>query len=177
LQPDSPFEAHHCGTCTACLDACPTAAFVEPGVLDARRCISYLTIELKGAVPLDLRTGIGDWTFGCDICQEVCPWNRKAPAAANAAMQARPELESLDLIELLGLTDDEFRSRFRDTALMRTKRRGLLRNAALVLGNTGDERALPALRRAQEDTEPLIQEAARWAAAEIERRRDRIVLG
>jgi epoxyqueuosine reductase len=168
LRPDEPFEARHCGTCTACLDACPTSAFVGPGVLDARRCISYLTIELKSEVPLDLRSGLGDWVFGCDVCQEVCPWNRKAPVAA---MQARPELESLDLIELLGLSDMEFRQRFRDTALMRTKRRGLLRNAALVLGNNGDERALPALRRALDDSEPLIQEAARWAIGEIERRR------
>jgi epoxyqueuosine reductase len=172
LTPDDPFQARHCGTCTACLDACPTAAFVEPGVLDARRCISYLTIELKGAVPLELRNGLGDWLFGCDVCQEVCPWNRKAPAALDAAMQARPELESLDLIEVLGLSEMEFRRRFRDTALMRTKRRGLLRNAALVLGNNGDERALPVLRRALNDAEPLIQEAARWAVGEIERRRD-----
>ena len=168
LRPDEPFEARHCGTCTACLDACPTSAFVGPGVLDARRCISYLTIELKSDVPLDLRSGLGDWVFGCDVCQEVCPWNRKAPVAA---MPARPELESLDLIELIGLSDVEFRQRFRDTALMRTKRRGLLRNAALVLGNNGDERALPALRRALDDPEPLIQEAARWAVREIERRR------
>ncbi len=171
LRPDEPFEAKHSGTCTACLDACPTAAFVGPGVLDARRCISYLTIELKSDVPLDLRNGIGDWVFGCDICQEVCPWNRKAPMAMDAAMQARPELESLDLIELLGLSDMEFRLRFRDTALMRAKRRGLLRNAALALGNTGDEQALPALRRALDDPEPLIHEAARWAIGEIERRR------
>jgi epoxyqueuosine reductase len=177
LRPDPPFEAHHCGTCTACLDACPTAAFVGPGVLDARRCISYLTIELKGDVPLDLRSGLGDWAFGCDVCQEVCPWNRKAPPAMDAAMQARPELESLDLIELLGLSEEGFRKRFRDTALMRSKRRGLLRNAALLLGNNGDERALPALRRALEDTEPLIQEAARWAVAEVERRRELSVLG
>jgi epoxyqueuosine reductase len=177
LRPDPPFEAHHCGTCTACLDACPTAAFVGPGVLDARRCISYLTIELKGDVPLDLRSGLGDWAFGCDICQEVCPWNRKAPVAMDAAMQARPELESLDLIELLGLSEEGFRKRFRGTALMRSKRRGLLRNAALVLGNNGDERALPALRRALEDTELLIREAARWAVAEIERRRELSVLG
>ena len=172
LRPDAPFEAHHCGSCTACLDACPTAAFVEPGVLDARRCISYLTIELKDAVPMELRNGLGDWIFGCDVCQEVCPWNRKAPAALDAAMLARPELEGLDLIEVLGLSEMEFRQRFRDTALMRTKRRGLLRNAALVLGNNGDETALPALRRALDDAEPLIQEAARWAVGEIERRRD-----
>ena len=172
LRPDAPFEAHHCGTCTACLDACPTAAFVGPGVLDARRCISYLTIELKTDVPLEKRSGLGDWVFGCDVCQEVCPWNRKSPAATDATMQARPELESLDLIELLGLTNENFRRRFRDTALMRAKRRGLLRNAALVLGNNGDERALPALRRALGDAEPLVREAARWAIEEIERRRD-----
>ncbi len=173
LRPDAPFEAHHCGTCTACLDACPTDAFVAPGVLDARRCISYLTIELKGAVPPDLRRGLGDWVFGCDVCQEVCPWNRKAPAATDAALRPRAELESLDLIELLGLSDEEFRRRFRGTALMRSKRRGLLRNAALVLGNAGDARALPALRRALEDPEPLIREAAQWAIAEIEQRRER----
>jgi epoxyqueuosine reductase len=117
---------------------------------------------------MDLRSGLGDWVFGCDVCQEVCPWNRKAPVAA---MQAR--LESLDLIELLGMSDVEFRRRFRGTALMRAKRRGLLRNAALVLGNNGDERALPALRRALGDPDPLVHEAARWAVGEIERRRKR----
>ncbi len=148
LWPDAPFEARHCGTCTACLDACPTEAFVGPGVLDSRRCISYLTIELKGAVPPELRRGVGDWLFGCDICQEVCPWNRKAPAATEPALRPRPDLEAVDPIELLGLTEEQFRRRFRGTALMRSKRRGLLRNAALVLGNVGDERALPALRRA-----------------------------
>ena len=167
LRPDAPFEATHCGTCTACLDACPTAAFVAPGVLDSRRCISYLTIELKGDVPPDLRGGVGDWLFGCDVCQEVCPWNRKAPAAT---LPRRPELESLDAIELLGMSEEEFRRRFRGTALTRAKRRGLLRNAALVLGNTGDDRALPALRRALEDVEPIVREAARWAIAEIEQR-------
>jgi epoxyqueuosine reductase len=171
LQPDNPFEADHCGSCTACLDACPTTAFAGPRLLDARRCISYLTIELKSDVPIELRNGVGDWAFGCDVCQEVCPWNHKAPLASEAAAPGRPELASLDLIELLGLSEAEFRLRFRDTALMRTKRRGLLRNAALVLGNTGDERALPVLRRALEDAEPLVREAARWAIDEIERRR------
>jgi epoxyqueuosine reductase len=172
LRADAPFEAHHCGTCTACLDACPTAAFVETGVLDARRCISYLTIELKSDVPPELRSGLGDWLFGCDICQEVCPWNRKAPAATDAAMGSRPELASIDLIELLGLSEEEFRLRFRGTALTRAKRRGLLRNAALILGNTGDEKALPALRRALDDAEPLVREAGAWAIMEIEGRMD-----
>ena len=170
LAPDPPHTASHCGTCTACLDACPTAAFPAPGLLDARRCISYLTIEHKGDVPAELRAGLSDWLFGCDVCQEVCPWNRKAPAGTEPALQARPELETLDPIELLGLSEEEFRQRFRGTALMRTKRRGLLRNAALVLGNTADATALPALRRASQDEEPVIREAARWAIEQIKRR-------
>ena len=170
LAPDPPHTASHCGTCTACLDACPTQAFAAPGVLDARRCISYLTIEHRGDVPVELRPGLGDWLFGCDVCQEVCPWNRKAPLSTEPAWQARPDLERVDLIEILSLTEDEFRRRFRSTALLRTKRRGLLRNAALVLGNTSDTSALPALRRALDDAEPLIREAACWAIDAIERR-------
>jgi epoxyqueuosine reductase len=170
LAPDTPHRSNHCGTCTACLDACPTGAFAAPGLLDARRCISYLTIEHKGEIPAELRSGLGNWVFGCDVCQEVCPWNRKAPAGAEPALAARPEFESLDLIEVLGLSEEEFRRRFRGTALLRTKRRGLLRNAALVLGNTADAKALPALRRASQDAEPLIREAACWAIGQIERR-------
>jgi len=173
LAADPPHTASYCGTCTACLDACPTAAFVGPGVLDARRCISYLTIEHKGEVAPELRAGLGDWLFGCDVCQEVCPWNRKAPAGVEPALQGDPELEKLDLIEVLGLSEEEFRRRFCGTALLRTKRRGLLRNAALILGNTGDAAALPALRRALADVEPLVREAARWAIEQIERRRTR----
>ncbi len=167
LRPDASFEATHCGTCTACLDACPTNAFAGPGWLDSRRCISYLTIELRGPVPEDLRPGLGDWLFGCDVCQEVCPWNRKAPPGREPALAPRPDLECIDLIELLSLTEDEFRQRFRGTALMRARRAGLLRNAALVLGNAGDAQALPVLRRALEDPEPLVREAAAWALARI----------
>jgi epoxyqueuosine reductase len=170
LLPDAPHETRHCGTCTACLDACPTKAFPSPGVLDARRCISYLTIELKTAVPVELREGIGNWLFGCDVCQEVCPWNRKVPAGMEPLLQPRPELETLDPLELLNLNDADFRVRFRGTALARTKRRGLVRNAALVLGNSGDVAALPALRRALDDAEPLVREAATWAIARIEER-------
>lgn len=165
---DASHITNHCGTCTACLDACPTQAFVAAGVLDARRCISYLTIEHRGDVPEELRPGLGDWLFGCDVCQEVCPWNRKAPPGAEPELQGRPELEQLDLIEVLGLSEEEFRRRFRGTALMRTKRKGLLRNAALVLGNRGDAAALPALRRSLEDAEPIVREAARWAIDQIE---------
>jgi epoxyqueuosine reductase len=170
LAPDAPHETSHCGTCTACLDACPTDAFAAPGVLDARRCISYVTIELRGPVPGGLREGLGDWVFGCDVCQEVCPWNRKAPPGAEPALAPRPDLEALDLEEVLGLTEEEFHRRFAGTALTRPRRAGLLRNAALVLGNTGGPEALPALRRALNDPEPLVREAAAWAVGRIEGR-------
>jgi epoxyqueuosine reductase len=167
LRPDAPHQANHCGTCTACLDACPTGAFAGPGRLDARRCISYLTIELRGPVPENLRPGLGDWLFGCDICQEVCPWNRKALAGTEPAFGPRPGLVAVDPAELLCLSEEQFHHRFRGTALTRPKRRGLLRNAALVLGNRGDPSALPALEQALEDPEPLVREAARWAIARI----------
>src|SRR5262249_25883355 len=137
LEPSPPHETSHCGTCTACLDACPTQAFAGPGVLDARRCISYLTIELKGEVPQEQRPSLGAWLFGCDVGQEVCPWNRKAPAGG-PLLAARPDLEAVDPAELLGLSETGFRARFEGTALFpRPGRRVVLRNAALVLGNTG----------------------------------------
>jgi epoxyqueuosine reductase len=167
LRPDPAHTAAHCGTCTACLDACPTQAFLEPGLLDARRCISYLTIELKGPITRELRPAMGDWVFGCDICQEVCPWNHKAPPATEPAFQPRPDLECLDLEELLGLSEEEFRRRFRGTALMRAKRRGVLRNAAIALGNQGDPAAIPALQQALSDSEPLVRDAAQWAIERI----------
>jgi epoxyqueuosine reductase len=167
LRADPPHATNHCGTCTACLDACPTDAFAGPGLLDARRCISYLTIELKGPIPEELRRDMGDWVFGCDVCQEVCPWNRKAPLGVEPAFRPRPGFEALDLIELLGLSESAFRQRFRGTALTRPKRRGLLRNAAIVLGNQGSPSALPALERALADPEPLVREAARWAIEQI----------
>lgn len=170
LRPDVPFQTNHCGSCTACLQACPTAAFVAPGQLDARRCISYLTIELKTAIPEDLRADMGDWLFGCDICQEVCPWNRKAPPGQEAELLSRPELAAVDLVELLRLSEADFRQRFRDTPLTRPKRRGLLRNAAIALGNIGTEAALPVLEQAARDAEPLIREAALWAIERIRQR-------
>ncbi len=168
LQADPSHENSHCGTCTACLDACPTQAFVGPGLLDSRRCLSYLTIEVKGPIPEAMRPEMKEWLFGCDVCQEVCPWNRKAPPGAEPELQPRPELVAIDLMELLSLTDEEFRRRFRDTALWRAKRRGLVRNAALILGNRGDPAALPALRKALEDSESVVREAARWAIKRIE---------
>jgi len=167
LMADPPHEASHCGTCSACLDACPTQAFVEPGVLDSRRCISYLTIELGSPIPDELREPMGDWLFGCDVCQEVCPWNRKAPPGMEPALQPRDDLTAINLVELLSLSEEQFRQRFRGTALMRTKRRGLLRNAAIVLGNQRDPAALPALHQAVSDPDPVIGEAARWAIGKI----------
>ncbi len=145
LTPSEPFSTRHCGTCTACLDACPTDAFVAPYVLDARRCISYLTIELHREVPEQARPAVGDWLFGCDICQEVCPWNRKAPLGREE-LAPRADLIAVDPAELLGLSEEGFRQRFVGTALFpRPGRAVVLRNAALVLGNTGDVHAIPAL--------------------------------
>jgi epoxyqueuosine reductase len=167
MVPDSAHETSHCGTCTACLNACPTQAFIEPGLLDSRRCISYLTIELRTSIPPELRTPMGDWLFGCDICQEVCPWNRKAPPTAELAFQPRPDLQGIDLVELLGLSEEAFRERFQGTALTRAKRSGLLRNAAIVLGNQGNRTALPALQRALDDSDPLVRQAAEWAIKQI----------
>jgi epoxyqueuosine reductase len=156
--------ADHCGTCTACLDACPTAAFTAPYVLDARRCISYLTIEHRGDIDEALRPLMGDWGFGCDICQEVCPWNRKAAHTHEAAFAsaAPPSPEAL-----LSLDDGAFRERFRRTALWRSRRSGLLRNAAIVLGNCGDAGAMPALRNALGDSDTVVREAAAWALSRM----------
>jgi epoxyqueuosine reductase len=171
LAPDAPFAKNHCGTCTACLDACPTDAFPRPGELDARRCISYLTIELRSPVPEDLRTGIGDWIFGCDICQEVCPWNRKAPPGHDSDLGSRAELAALNALEILGLSEAEFRARFRDTAIWRAGWAGLRRNAAIVLGNTAGEEALPTLERAALDPDATVSEAGRWAMGRIQSRK------
>lgn len=174
LLPDQPFTGSHCGTCTACLDACPTAAFPRPHVLDATKCISYLTIELRGAVPEPLREPMGDWLYGCDVCQDVCPWNRKSAGRA-VPFPRDPGLAMLDPVELLGLDPDAFRVRFKPTSLWRNRRAGLLRNAAIVLGNIGDERALPALERALADSEEVIRESAAWAIRRICDRESRAI--
>jgi epoxyqueuosine reductase len=163
---DAPAPAH-CGTCTRCLVACPTRALVAPGVLDSRRCISYLTIELRGAIPRELRPLMGTHIFGCDICQAVCPWNRQAPVSSQPAFQPRAGFAAPELIPLLRLSDDEFRSRFRGTPITRAKRRGFLRNVAVALGNLRDSRALPALEGALHDAEPLIRSHAAWALGRI----------
>jgi len=165
---DTAHETDHCGTCRACLDACPTEAFPQPYVLDASRCISYLTIELRDAIPHQLRGKMGDWLFGCDICQDVCPWNNRAPQTAEPAFTPRPDNNPIDLIALFDLNDDAFRHRFRHTPLWRAKRRGLLRNAAIALGNRPTPAAIPALIRGLNDGEALIRGACAWALGRFE---------
>ena len=168
LDYDKPVEQNYCGSCTRCLDACPTDAFPEPGVLDARRCISYLTIEhRKEPIPVDLRSGVGEWLFGCDICQDVCPWNRFAPDETLREFQHLPELNPVSCRELLSLTDEQFQVRFCDSPLSRPGRAGLLRNAAIVLGNARDLSAEPHLITALDDADPLIRGAAAWALGQL----------
>lgn len=164
-----PHLTSHCGSCTACLDACPTRAFVSPGVLDARRCISYLTIEHDGAIDESLRSGIGDWLFGCDVCQDVCPWNRK-PARRAASLDGKrstPQLSELRLEALFELDDNAFRQQYRKTPFWRSRRRGLLRNAAIVLGNQRAGSAIAALAKGLDDAEPLVRGASAWALGQI----------
>jgi epoxyqueuosine reductase len=179
-----------CGRCTRCLDACPTNAFVGPHVLDARRCISYLTIELRGPIPRELRPLLGNWVFGCDVCQEHCPYNRAAPHVDDAStlsgarrtrrvassdphpalceVEGAPSLDAApSLLELLALDEAAFRTRFRGTAVLRAKRRGLVRNACIAAGNWGDPAAIPALSHLLADPEPLIRGHAAWALGRI----------
>lgn len=174
LPPDPPQTAR-CGSCSRCINACPTGAITEPHRLDARRCISYLTIELKGAIPLELRPLIGDRIYGCDDCLEACPWNRFAAASREIAFAARPGVR-LRLRDYLALDDAGFRELFRGSPIKRIKRRGFLRNVCVALGNVGDASDLPALEEAAADSEPLIAEHAAWAADEIRRRTGRAEL-
>lgn len=163
LPADAPLVADHCGTCTACLDACPTRAFPAPRVLDASRCISSLTIEMHETVPDHLRAGMGDWIFGCDVCQEVCPWNRHAPGSDEPAFQPRGSGPSLPLADLLSVDDAGFRARFKGTPLLRAKRHGLARSAAIALGNRPHPPSFAALVAALDDVAPAVREAAAWA--------------
>jgi len=170
LEPDAPGK-NRCGSCARCIAACPTNAITAPFQLDARRCISYLTIELKGTIPVELRPAIGNRIFGCDDCLAVCPWNRFAREGNLMKNHARPELAAPDLIGLLQLDEAGFQSRFAGTPILRTKRRGLLRNVCVALGNVGDVSALPALQKAAQDSEPLIAGHAHWAMEQIQGRK------
>ncbi len=173
IPPDPPFEADRCGTCSRCIEACPTRAITGPRELDARLCISYLTIELRGPIPEALQPAIGNRVFGCDICQEVCPWNDGVPAgglAGHAAGwgEAFPPSTMVSWIEeLLDLSNEEFRSRYRESALVRPGREGLLRNLCVGLGNSGDPRALPALMRCLDEVSPVVREHAAWGLARL----------
>jgi epoxyqueuosine reductase len=167
LPPDDPAR-NHCGTCARCLPACPTGAITGPYRLDARRCISYLTIEHRGPIPEDLRPLIGSRIFGCDDCQEVCPWNRFAVPTANPDFAERPEQRTPELIPLLALDEPAFRARFEGTAVLRARRGGFVRNVAVALGNLADPRAVPALGRAlRDDPDPVVRGHVAWALGRI----------
>jgi epoxyqueuosine reductase len=169
LEPDAPFEADRCGTCTRCLDACPTHALVEPRVLDATRCISYLTIESREPIPDELRDSIGTLVYGCDICQDVCPWNVSfARDLTETALAPRSEMESPDLTELMGLSPERWREFSRGSAIKRAKRSGFLRNVAVALGNSGSPEPIPMLTESLSDEEPLVREHAAWALAKLQ---------
>jgi epoxyqueuosine reductase len=169
LPPDMPV-ADRCGTCERCIKACPTGAITAPHRLDARRCISYLTIELKGSIPLELRPLVGDRIFGCDDCLDACPWNRFAQVSHETAFTARHSTTGMSLREYLELTDAEFHAVFKNSPIKRIKRRGFLRNVCVALGNAGDVSDIPALERAAADEEPLIAEHAEWAIHQIRSR-------
>jgi epoxyqueuosine reductase len=169
FDPD-PSEKNHCGSCTRCITACPTNAITAPFQLDARKCISYLTIELKGSIPIEFRPAIGNRIFGCDDCLAACPWNRFARVGRLMQSYTRADLRQPDLIELLQLDNAGFKSKFAGTPMLRTKRRGVLRNVCVALGNVGDASALPALEKAAHDPEPLIAEHAHWAIEQIKAR-------
>ena len=167
LPPDAP-SRNYCGSCARCIPACPTGAIVGPYQLDARRCISYLTIEHRGAIPLELRPAMGARIFGCDDCQEVCPWNRFAVPTADPAFAERPEQQTPELIALLALDEEGFRGRYAGTALRRAGRNRFLRNVAVALGNVGDARAVPALARVlRDDPDPFVRGHAAWALGRI----------
>lgn len=169
LEVDAPFVPDHCGSCRRCLEACPTDCILENRTIDARRCISYLTIELKGAIPFELRSKMGAWVFGCDICQQICPWNQRfASGDGDLAFSPRPDLPQQNLIQEISLSRQEFNHKFRGSPVKRSKRRGYLRNVAISLGNHGDREAVPALVEALvNDPESMVRKHAAWALGEI----------
>ncbi len=169
LTPDAPIR-DHCGSCTRCMTACPTQAITAPRQLDARRCVSYLTIEHKGPIPHEFRRAIGNRIYGCDDCLQACPWNRFASTSREASFHARESVFSMKLRDFLSLTDESFRALFAKSPIKRIKRPAFLRNVCVALGNTGTADDLPALRQAAQDPHPLVAEHALWAIAEIESR-------
>jgi epoxyqueuosine reductase len=166
LAPDLP-ASDRCGSCTRCIEACPTDAFIGPYKLDATKCISYLTIEKRGAIPEELRTGVGQHVFGCDICQDVCPWNRKAPVTVAPEFQPRPELVNPALEWLAEMGAEEFREVFRGSPVRRTKRAGLRRNVAIAMGNSSERRFLPLLEHLAADEDESVAESAFWARNQL----------
>ena len=169
LPPDEPFGSEQCGSCTRCIAACPTGCIRSDRTLEAGRCISYLTIENKAGIPEELRSLTGDWVFGCDICQMVCPWNvRFAPASGDRMFAARSGLPGPGLAEALGLSAPDFNAKFKDSPVKRAKRRGYLRNVAIAAGNSKKKELVPALQAALNDEEALIREAADWALRQID---------
>ncbi|PYV56669.1 MAG: tRNA epoxyqueuosine(34) reductase QueG [Acidobacteria bacterium] len=167
LSPDL-LAPDRCGSCTRCIEACPTQAIVAPYELDSNKCISYLAIEKRGSIPEEMRAGMGHQVFGCDICQDVCPWNRKAPASAKPEFQPRQELVNPALVWLAEISEQEFREKFRASPVKRTKRNGLRRNALIAIGNSGDRNLLPVAERASHDPDPVISETALWAKERLE---------
>jgi len=168
LEPDPPFTVDQCGTCTRCIQACPTGCILPDRTLDARRCISYLTIELKNSIPSELRPLMGNWVFGCDICQQVCPWNRFATSPVDPAFEQLVSQSAPDLMEELALSTPEFSRKYRYSPLSRAKRRGLFRNIAVALGNQGNPAAVDSLVRLLEaDPEPVVRGHAAWALGQI----------
>jgi epoxyqueuosine reductase len=163
LEYDEPTRTDHCGTCRACLDACPTGAFVDAYVLDARRCLSYTTIEQRTMPDEDLRVAQGDWIFGCDVCQDVCPWNHRAPLSDEPAFAPTGDANPVDLAALFWLDDDAFRRRFRHTPLWRALGGGILRSAAFALANRPSAEAISALERGSRDHEEQVCQASQWA--------------
>jgi epoxyqueuosine reductase len=166
LAPDLPVP-DRCGSCTRCIEACPTDAILAPYQLDSNKCIAYLTIEKRGSIPEDLRPGMGHHVFGCDICQDVCPWNRKAPASTAPEFEPRPRLVNPALSWLAEMSEEEFRTAFRGSSIRRTKRSGLRRNAAIAMGNSGNPEFLPLLDQLEADEDESVSESARWARSHL----------
>ncbi len=169
IEPDPPFQFDRCGSCQRCIQACPTGCILPDRTIDGTRCISYLTIENKGEIPPDLRPQIGNWVFGCDVCQEVCPWNLHfAPQHGDPAFEPRLEVANPDLLKDVRLTPQAFNQKFKDNPIQRSRRRGYLRNVCVALGNLGDPRAVPVLMEVLTlEGEPLVRRHAAWALGKI----------